>query len=141
MSFWELYCNEIKPTLCEIDVFIRSVEEDEDTIDATDVAELLSLELDEVKNIMKKNKMHKIDRSGFFTIMERGSSLICRLYAREVECGSPLSYTRGELAYIYGLEIKAVEAACDDLRIKEATQFTIPLIFTKIPVSAVSYHK
>lgn len=135
MSFWELYCNEIKPALCEVDVFIRSVE---DTIDAADAAEILNLQLDEVREIMKKSEIIEIDRSGFFTIMEKGSSLICRLFAREVECGSPLSYTRKEIAYIYGLDLKAVEAACDELRIKEATQFTIPLIFSKIPVSAVS---
>lgn len=136
MSFWELYLNEIKPALCEIDIFIRSLEE---PIDACDAAGLLNLELGEVKGIMKKNNMRTIDRAGFFTIMESGSSLICRLYAREVECGSPLAYTREEIAYIYGLDIKAVEAACDDLHIKEATQFTIPLIFSKIPVSAALY--
>ena len=129
-TFWEEYQTHIKPTIAEIDIFLRCAEY---PLNIAEVACVLELDEMEIVSIMTKSGLHIIDRAAFMHIMAAGSSEICGLYRREVEAGSPLTYTPAQLSYIYNLDIDDVKNACKKLQIKEATAFTMPLIFANIP--------
>ncbi|MDR2903954.1 MAG: hypothetical protein LBU77_05560 [Clostridiales bacterium] len=128
-NFWEFYTSAIKPKLMEIDLLLRCAEE---TVSVSETACALAVSSDEVKTIMAQNNISAIDSSNFLVIMKNGSSGICKLYQRETECGSPYTYTREEISYIYDLDIDTVNSACDRLGIKEATAFTLPKLFSQI---------
>ena len=129
-TFWEEYQRHIRPTIAEIDIFLKTAEY---PLDAACVADVLDLGEMEVFSIMAAAGREEIDRKTFFIIMTSGSSQICRLYCREVEVGSPPTYTASQLSYIYNLDLEDVKNACKKLQIKEATAFTMPLIFANIP--------
>jgi len=129
-TFLEEYEGYIKPALSEIDVFLKTSEY---PLCPADVACILGIEEDEVQSVLLKIGRTSIDKYTFFDIMSKGSSAICRLYSREVETGSPPTYTPNQVAYIYNLDISAVKNACQKLKIKEITAFTMSLVFAKIP--------
>ena len=129
-TFWEEYQQYIKPMIAEIDIFLKTAEY---PLDVAHVAYVLDLDEEEVLRIMSASSRKIIDRDAFFCIMTSGSSRVCRLYAKEVEVGSPPTYTASQLSYIYNLDLKDVKNACKKLQIKEATAFTMPLIFANIP--------
>jgi len=129
-TFWEEYQQNIQPTIAEIDILLKTAEY---PLHVARVAYVLDLEEEEVLSIMSAAGLDDIDRSTFLHIMSSGSSHICRLYAKEVEVGSPPTYTASQLSYIYNLDLDDVKNACKKLQIKEATAFTMPLIFANIP--------
>ena len=129
-TFWEEYQTHIRPSIAEIDIFLKSAEY---PLDMAEVAYVLDLDEAEITSIMTKENFCQIDKTAFMHIMTAGSSRICRLYCREVEVGSPPTYTASQLSYIYNLDLDDVKNACKKLQIKEATAFTMPLIFANIP--------
>lgn len=131
VSFLETFVYEISPRLKEIDLLIKTAEDD---LTVEEVARVLSLAETEVFEIMEKAKITVIDQSNFFKIMEEGSSMICSLYRREKDCGSPYLYTPKHISYIYDLDLDLVADICNNLHIKEITNYTLPLIFSHVPV-------
>jgi hypothetical protein len=129
-TFWEEYQQHISPAIAEIDIFLKTSEY---PLDEARVAYVLDLDKEEVLSIMAASGCNVIDKKTFFRVMSNGSSRICRLYAKEVEVGSPPTYTAFQLSYIYNLDLDDVKNACKKLQIKEATAFTMPLIFANIP--------
>ncbi|MCL2835758.1 MAG: hypothetical protein FWE00_03395 [Defluviitaleaceae bacterium] len=88
----------------------------------------------EVRSIMKEEKITRLDRDNFCTVMKRGSSDICQYINREAELCAPPTYTMDDIAYIYGLNIEDVIKAGDITGIHEATALTLPCLFYHIPV-------
>ena len=127
-SFLDEYDKKIRPLLEEIDLFLKIEEE---PFNPKQVADLLFLDEGEVEIIAGPRAL--IDKDIFMYIMSKGSSWICRMYQRELEVKSPPTYKGGELAYIYDLDADMVEAACKELKIKEVTAFTMPLVFARVP--------
>jgi len=132
-TFLEEYQQCIQPAIADVDVFLRTTASDVPMC-AADVACVLDICEEEVKNILREVGTQTIDKEVFFAIMRRGSSKICRLYAREIEAGSPIIYNAPQIAYIYNLDADLVKNACQKLQIKEVTTFTMPLVFAQIPV-------
>lgn len=128
-NYWEFYKKDIRPKLMEIDVFFKSVD---GSADIDELASILSIPKQEILDTMKKNKLDVIDRSTLHVVMENGSSEICKLFRREIECGSPFTYTIENIAYIYNISIEKIKRACDELGIKEATAYTLPMIFSHV---------
>jgi len=129
-TFLEEHKRYIQPTIEEIDIFLKTAEHPFQT---ADVACVLDISKDEVLKIMAEKGIKTIDEDAFFTIMSAGSNRICVMYAREIEIGSPATYTAAQIAYIYNLDEILVKDACHKLQIKEVTAFTMPLIFANIP--------
>lgn len=131
-TFLEEYQQHIRPVIKEIDVFLRGASE---PICAKDAACVLDLNVSEVLRILTELGFdgNTMDKQGFLSVMERGSSPVCQMYGREMELGSPSIYTAAQIAYIYGLEEEVVKKACQKLQIKEVTAFVMPLIFAEIP--------
>ncbi len=129
-NFLETYEFNIAPKLKEIDVFLKSVDL---PIHISKIANILYITEEEIKNIMRQERIDEINPITFFIIMKNGSSNICRLFKRELECGTPYIYTPKDISYIYDIRIEKVEKACKVLGIHDITPRTLPLIFSKIP--------
>jgi hypothetical protein len=121
----------ISPKLKEIDTYVKC---SGSRFDVQEVASVLYLTPEEVHSIMKEKDIDNIDKKNFFTVMRGGSSDICKLFRREIECGSPYIYTKNDISYIYDLDPETVNKACDDLRIKELTSYMLPELFSHIAV-------
>ena len=130
-NFLQAYEKIVAPKLMEIDLFLKCAEY---PLSIEDVSSMLQLSHGEVRDIMDGLGIARVGVFEFLSIMQKGSSWICRLYQREVATGSPYTYTHDQLAYIYGLEPKHVEEACQKVGVKEVTPFTMPLIFAKISI-------
>jgi len=128
-TFWEEYQNNIAPRIAEVDLFLKTAEY---PLRIDLVADVLELTEREICKILS-DKTERIDKDTFFLIMSQGSSEFCQLYQREMELRSPSTYTCGDIAYIYNLNYNVVENACQMLKIKEVTAFTMPLVFSNIP--------
>lgn len=131
-SFLDVYKSEIAPKLREIDILIKTLD---GPLGKPSVCRILQISKNELDKIMEANDIKEIDRLTFFTIMQNGSSEICGLFRREVESGSPYTYEKDKIAYIYNLKTEDVSNACEKLGIVEATPFTLPLLFSLIPVN------
>lgn len=125
----EVYQNLIAPKLKEIDLFLKT---GDDYITSAQAAQILDESEKEIIDIMANLNIGKIDKKSFIRIMEKGSSPICGFFRRELACGSPYVYSRQDIAYIYKLDIKQLNLACDSLHIKEITPYTLPKVFSHI---------
>ena len=129
-TFLDEYRQHISPAISAIDVLLKSADY---PLGVSEVADALDIDAGEVASIAAAIGCDAIDRMAFVAIMSRGSSRICRLFKRESAAGSPPTYTAAQIAYIYNLDTRIVEDAYDKLRIKEATPFTMSLVFSQIP--------
>ena len=130
-SYLHTYIAKIAPKLQEIDLYIKS---SDDILNPVHVAKLLELSEDEIAEISRRKNISQISRRNFFDIMVMGSSFICGLYRREIECGSPYIYTRNDIAYIYQIDIEQINSICDALGIREVTAYTLPELLAQIAV-------
>jgi len=130
-NFLQEYESNIVPKLKAIDVFLKT---ETFPIKKEDVADILYMDIKYIEKIMKKLRIKNIYISDFMQIMKNGESYICKLYQRELEIGSPLTYTHSQIAYIYNLDKYEVENACKKLKIKEITSFVMPLVFEKVVI-------
>jgi len=130
-SFLEFYKARIYDVLCEIDILIKT---SENYINITEISKVLNLNEEEINNIMISKGLKNINQKSFFTVMEQGSSYICKLYQKEKETGSPYFYTPEQIAYIYDLDTDIVVAICEELGIAEITSFLLADIFGEITI-------
>jgi hypothetical protein len=125
ISYLEAYSRYIAPRLRAIDLLLKSRAR---KISLGRAAALLDLPEGEVRAFMAREHLRRLDGGALLRLMGAGSSALCGLYRREVECASPYVYSRDQVAYIYGLKPALVHSICDALRIKEVTAFTLPEI-------------
>lgn len=118
----------IRPKLNKIDIFLKM----SNSYEVKDTAKVLEISNDELKLILKTLNIKKITRTNFLSIMELGSSDICCLMKRELDCGSPTFYTAKQISYIYNLNLKDVKNAFKFLSLKVITSSQIPLILAQI---------
>ena len=101
ISFYDFYETAYAPCLKNIDLLLKTMEM---PLSVEETAEALCMSEDAIHSIMEKNSIIAIDRLAVPAIMAHGESAICRLYQREIACGSPSLYNAVDVAYIYGLE-------------------------------------
>ncbi len=123
-----IYNNEIVPKIKEIDIFLKTNE----NMSLKDVSSLLNIEERELEEILIKINQTEINNSNFLNIMINGSSPICKVLKREIECGSPYFYTPKDLSYIYELNYEKVYQAYKFLNMEKITAKQIPIILIQI---------
>ena len=128
-SYLEYYIDNIKPVLNELDIALKA----KTRLNNAAIAKILDTTEQEIENIRKAHNLEVINLDSLIKIMHEGSSDICRLFQREVEMGSPYTYTKEQLAYIYDIDIELVNTVCNDLNIKEVTWQSMPLVFGSLP--------
>ena len=129
-SFLDEYRENIIPRLQAIDVLLKS---NDYPLSVSQTSKTLEISNDEVFSIMGQLNFSSIDERGFLMIMRNGSSRICNLFKRELDCGSPVFYKPEQIAYIYGLDETQVFDICCGLNISEVNADLLMEIFSKIP--------
>lgn len=130
-SYLDIYIGDIVPRIERADLLLKTAEGD---IQPSAAAEALEITPYEVRHLMELYHLRHITPSTFPLIMQSGSSRLCRLFARELQIGCTDSYLPVGIAYIYNLDLKAVEAAFRSLGITRATGSMLREIFARIPV-------
>lgn len=128
-SYMEYYDKNIKPIIMELDIAIKAKRR----LNNKQIGEILGISEKEVREIRLVHNIKNINGSAIVKIMEFGTSEICAIFKREMETGSPFTYTKEQIAYIYGLDIDSVNAACGTLNVKEITWQSINNVFSAIP--------
>lgn len=129
MTYRHHYEEYIEPNLQAIDIFIRSQE----AITTRNICTLLSMDENELHNIIKENNICQLNKMTFFLIMKLGSSQICQLFNRELERGFPPAYTSKDVSYIYNLPITLVEHAFSEIDAMDITSPEMKNLFSYIP--------
>lgn len=124
----DIYNEKIMPKIKEIDLFLKTTDE----ISKEKTANILDISLSELDEILKKLNISTISVDNFLHIMINGSSFICKILKREIECGSPYFYTPKDLSYIYNLDYQKVLDAYNFLELKTITTNQIPAILVQI---------
>lgn len=127
-SISDIYFNKISPKIKEIDIILK----ERKTISFEKTLDLLDLKENELKSIMQKLKINKIKPKNFIQIMLNGDSFICKIFKRELECGSPSFYSPKDISYIYNLDESKVFKAFEFLELKFVTTSQIPTILIQI---------
>ncbi len=129
-TYLEQYQKQIEPQLHAIDLFIKT---NNPPYALKESAKILGLSEHEVQKIMKEENISYICRHSFFIIMNKGSSPVCQIFARELKCGTPHVYSVENISYIYDLNILDVMDAAKKMGV---TTFTTPMtknLFQLIP--------
>lgn len=130
-SYLDVYKREIKPRLEEIDILAKGNFEETDT---KQLAFLLDLTEDNLKEMMQIQKVDVINRATLAHIMYNADSLICNLFKRELQCGSPNLYSVNHISYIYNLDYNEVEKAFEFLNLTEVNSTQLLAVFAQINI-------
>lgn len=125
MSYLEVYANEIVPRIREIDLWLKSGED----ISTETASGLLGITPAEVKRLHGDGD---ITPRSFLSLMLHGPGEVCGLYRRELELGSPVTYTADDISYIYGIDIALVRSAFDKLNAAAVTEYMLAEVFAEI---------
>lgn len=132
ITYLEYYNKNLSPKLQNIDLFIKT--EERNTIDMNTVSELLEISHSEIHEIMNENGLDSLTKHSFFVIMFHGSSDICKLFAREIKCKIPNSYSPSDISYIYEIPYDRVINAVEEASIENITTDNINELFSYIYV-------
>ncbi len=124
----DIYNNIIVPKIREIDIFLKTSE----NMNFKEVCSILEISENELKGILLKINQKEIDSSNFFSVMLNGTSFICKMLKREIECGSPYFYNASDLSYIYNLDYEKVLIAYNFLNLDRITEKQIPAVLMQI---------
>lgn len=127
-TFMDEYREKIEPHIKEIDIFIKS---HSNPFSKKKSAELLNISLNELEQIMKTENIKTINRHNFFKIMKKGSSPICRLFARQLQRGFG-NYTPEDISYIYDIDITTVLEASKKMGISQFDEMLLKTLFEMI---------
>jgi len=128
-NYLEYYIDNIKPVINELDIALKC----KSRLKNKEISKILGISEEEIENLRKKHNLEAINSDSLIKIMQEGSSSICKIFQREMEVGSPFTYTRDQLAYIYNFDKDLVNYVCEDLNIKEITWQSMPIVFGSLP--------
>lgn len=129
-TFLDYYQQRIQPQIAEIDIFLRTEEEPYDGEAARRLLELPQAEWERLTA-----GVAYLTRGVFLESMRQGTSPLCGMFRRAVECGLPEIYTPEEVAYIFALPTASVRRAAEGLLTDEA----LPQIFAQISLADTQY--
>lgn len=129
-TYLDYYNEQISPSLRAIDLFLKT--DTSDTICIDVVGELLDLPHDEICSLMKAFEITVIDKVSFFTIMQHGSSQICKFFAREVQRKLPYFYSFYDISYIYQIPYETIVKAAEKSKLTHITNKNLHTLFSNI---------
>lgn len=137
-TFLEYYQRKIQPQIETIDIFLKT-EDPPYNIDA--VAEVLELSSQGMKQLLAEEKVSFITKGVFFRLMQRGTSPLCGMFRRAMDCNLPECYTPEEVAYIFDLPLSHVKGAAEKAGVTSYTDDTLPRLFSEIMIDETRYQK
>lgn len=129
-TFMEEYKEKIEPQIKEIDIFIKS---HSNPLSKEKSAEILNISENEIEQIMQTENINAINKCNFFKIMQKGSSPMCRLFARQLQRGFG-TYTPEDVSYIYDIDVSIVLDASKKIGIFQFDDALLKLLFENMIV-------
>lgn len=129
-TYLEYYNETIAPSLQAIDLFLKTNKKAQ--IEKNIASELLDLSLKEINALMRAFGISYIDHVSFFTIMQYGSSSICKLFARELQRKLPNFYSFHDISYIYEIPYETIVEAAQKANLSSITNQNIQTLFSNI---------
>lgn len=130
-TFLDYYQQKIQPQIAEIDIFLRA---EEMPYDSEAARRLLQLPKAEWERLTAG--VAYLTKGIFLEIMQQGTSPLCGMFRRAVECNLPKAYTPEEVAYIFALPTESVRQAAGGILTDDA----LPQIFAQISLADTQYH-
>ena len=128
-SYLEYYVSYIRPAINELDVAIKC----KSRLGNKELASILDSTEKEIENIRSTHDLKTLNQSAIVKIMQESNSKLCKIFQRELEMGSPFTYSLEEFAYIYDFDTNLVCNVCNKLNIREVTWQNMPSIFAALP--------
>lgn len=128
-SFFNVYHNEICPTLKALDLIIKA---HYSNVDINELSNLLHITPKEINLILNSKHINNITSDIIPTIMLNGSSYICKIFKKSLSYYNSNTYSPKDIAYIYSIDKTKVEKAFDKLHITEISEEKLPILFKLI---------
>ena len=96
-TFLEYYEREIMSRLTMADLILKTGQE---PYDLTQMLSCLQLSKEQAEGLLETALVRGITRSQFLALLQKGDSVICRMFQRELSCGLPAAYTPAQISYI-----------------------------------------
>ena len=128
-SYLEYYVSYIRPAINKLDIALKC----KSRLGNKELAEILDSTENEIEKIRSIHDLKTLNQNAIVKIMQESESKICKTFQRELEIGSPFTYSLEEFAYIYDLDICLVCEVCKKLNIYEVTWQNMPGIFAALP--------
>lgn len=135
-TFLEYYEREIMSRLTMADLILKTGQE---PYDLTQMLSCLQLSKEQAEGLLETALVRGITRSQFLSLLQKGDSVICRMFQRELSCGLPAAYTPAQISYIYDLDLEQVEQAAEQTGLNPCHGKSLSRLFSAIDLSRTQY--
>lgn len=135
-TFLEYYEREIMSRLTMADLILKTGQE---PYDLTQMLSCLQLSKEQAEGLLETALVRGITRSQFLALLQKGDSVICRMFQRELSCGLPAAYTPAQISYIYDLDLEQVEQAAEQTGLNPCKGKSLSRLFSAIDLSRTQY--
>lgn len=135
-TFLEYYEREIMSRLTMADLILKTGQE---PYDLTQMLSCLQLSKEQAEGLLETALVRGITRSQFLSLLQKGDSVICRMFQRELSCGLPAAYTPAQISYIYDLDLEQVEQAAEQTGLNPCKGKSLSRLFSAIDLSRTQY--
>ena len=124
-NYLEYYENKIKAVLKEIDICLAC----EENISVEKLSNLLCITDYEIRQFCRNSEAMSFE---ILHILRDSSSYLSEMLRRERQVNTSGIYTKEELAYIYGIDIKMLDSIFRALNLKTVKEKDLSRVFSKI---------
>lgn len=137
-TFLDYYRQKIQPQIAAIDLFLKT---ETPPYPKEGTAAVLGLSMGELERLLAQERVTLITKGVFFRLMQRGTSPLCGMLQRAIDCRLPESCTPEEVAYIFDLPLPAVQKAAEELGETSYSERMLPLLFRRIILCEKRYQQ
>lgn len=135
-TFLEYYEREIMSRLTMADLTLKTGQE---PYDLAQMLSCLQMSKETAEHLLGEYLTDGITRSQFLSLLQKGESVICRMFQRELRCGLPTVYTPAQISYIYDLDLEQVEQAAAQTGLNPCKGQCLWQLFSAIDLSHTQY--
>lgn len=136
-TFLEYYEREIMSRLTMADLILKTRQE---PYDLAQMLSCLQLSKEQAEGLLETALTKGITRSQFLSLLQKGDSVIWRMFQRELSCGLPAAYTPAQISYIYDLDLEQVEQAAERTGLNPCQGKCLSQLFSAVDLSQTQYH-
>lgn len=135
-TFLEYYEREIMSRLMMADLMLKTQQEPYDPVQTLFCLQMTQTQAEE---LLETPLQAGITQAQMLSLLQKGHSVLCRMFQRELRCGLPSVYTPAQISYIYDLELEQVEQAATKTGLVFCKGKQLPMLFSAIDLSQTQY--
>lgn len=135
-TFLEYYEREIMSRLMMADLILKTEQE---PYDVAQMLFCLQMTKTQAEELLEMPLGKGMTQSQVLLLLQKGHSVLCRMFQRELRCGLPQAYTPAQISYIYDLELEQVEQAAARTGLVSCPVKGLPVLFSAIDLSQTQY--